>query len=1135
MLKKKNPDPTKRMNRRLMNPITLPIKNLLSSTNLSRQNIARYLAVFCLLSSTSSVADSQVIPQTPKLAAASDEGEKMMGNFKYPPNLQINLFAAEPDVGNPVSFHVDHQGRVFVCESYRQGKGIEDNRNHAEWLDEDLAAQTVADRIAYIKKHIDNADIEYTKHDDRIRLLLDTNGDGKADKNSIFAKHFNKIEMGTGAGVLSYRDKVYYTCIPDVWMIEDINRDGVSDKRKSLHNGYGVRFAFRGHDSHGLIVGPDGRLYFSIGDRGYNIEADGQRHKDPSSGAVFRCELDGSKLEVVATGLRNPQELAFDEFGNLFTGDNNSDSGDKARWVYVVPGSDTGWRMYYQYLPDRGPFNREKIWHPYSEDSPAYTVPPVTNLADGPSGLAYYPGTGLGKEFNGKFFLCDFRGGPVNSGIRTFRVKANGAFFEVADMEETFWRQLVTDVQFAPDGSMLVSDWVNGWEGLGKGRIYRYTNPEAEKDMLVAEVKKLLNEGMTKLDSNRLTSLLESPDQRVRQEAQFELAIRGDLNSLKNVALDDRNSTLPRIHAIWGIAQILRDKDDKSEIEDLISLFNADDDEVRGQYAKLIGDIGATKYAAQLSSLLLDQNKRVQYFAAMSLGKQSIAANDKEISSKLIEMLDNNSGSDPIVRHGAIMALVYDQSGVLLKNAAKDSSRFVRMAAVIAMRKRKQQELVSFLSDPEPSIVLEAVRAIHDLPISENFEELAKLISNASASNPVIRRVLNANFRLGTKEHALAIARFASNKNADELMRLEAIDMLKNWASPSNRDRVLGDWRPIKKRSSEFAANAIQNFLPTLLSDNPKLTKAVIDAATELKLKEIEPTVKNIFATTTNDGPSRADALRAMATLKVKELKRTILTAVSDKSPAVRIAARDLLFKMDPAAAKKSLESGVNSDDVTERQAAFATLGSTPNGVSKTMITQSMQQLLDGKVPADTRLDVIMAANSIGGKPIKDQLAAYTNSLEAANPISKYLECKEGGNAARGATIFFEKGAVYCIRCHKVDDRGGEVGPNLSQIGKEKDRQYLLEAIVMPDAVIAKNYETVMVDTDDGLSFRGILKSEDEKTLVLITPEAKVISISKETIEQRGKGKSSMPADLVKNLSLSEIRDLVAYLKSLDK
>ena len=275
-----------------MIPMTTPIKNWFPSTHSSCHNIARNLAVFGLLFLTPSAAYSQVIPQTPKLAAASDEGEKMMGNFKYPPNLRINLFAAEPDVGNPVSFHVDHQGRVFVCESYRQGKGIEDNRNHAEWLDEDLAAQSVADRIAYIKKHVKNAEVEYTKHDDRIRLLLDNDGDGKADKNSIFAKHFNQIEMGTGAGVLSFRDKVYYTCIPDVWMIEDTNGDGVSEKRKSLHTGYGVRFAFRGHDSHGLIVGPDGRLYFSIGDRGYNIQSprppnccrpthSGKRHQMP--------------------------------------------------------------------------------------------------------------------------------------------------------------------------------------------------------------------------------------------------------------------------------------------------------------------------------------------------------------------------------------------------------------------------------------------------------------------------------------------------------------------------------------------------------------------------------------------------------------------------------------------------------------------------------------------------------------------------------------------------------------------------------------------------------------------------------------------------------------------------------------
>ncbi len=239
----------------------------------------------------------------------------------------------------------------------------------------------------------------------------------------------------------------------------------------SLHRGFGVRFAFRGHDLHGLILGPDGRLYFSVGDRGYNISPD---IKDPTSGAVFSCELDGSDLQVFATGLRNPQELAFDNYGNLFTGDNNSDSGDKARWVYVVPGGDSGWRMYYQYLPDRGPFNREKIWHPYNEATPAYVVPPIDNIADGPSGLAFYPGTGFSDFFRDRFFLCDFRGVAGASGIRSFRLIPNGAGFKITDMDKTIWNTLATDIDFGPDGKLYLADWVFGWVGENKGRIYTY-------------------------------------------------------------------------------------------------------------------------------------------------------------------------------------------------------------------------------------------------------------------------------------------------------------------------------------------------------------------------------------------------------------------------------------------------------------------------------------------------------------------------------------------------------------------------------------------------------------------------------------------------------------------------------------
>lgn len=1072
-----------------------------------------------------------VPPEQPQIAGESKDGEQSLKGFKVPEGLERQLFAAEPLLANPVAFSIDHRGRVFVCETFRQSKGVEDNRSHAHWLDDDLAAQTVQDRLAYVRKHLKAKAEEYTKHDDRIRLLVDTNGDGQADTTSVFADGFNEIVDGTGAGVIEYRGNVYYTNIPHLWLLQDANGDEKAEIRRSLASGFGVRYAFRGHDMHGLIVGPDGRLYFSIGDRGLNVTTkEGKRLINPSSGAVLRCELDGSNLEMFATGLRNPQELAFDDHGNLFTGDNNSDSGDKARWVYVVEGGDTGWRMEYQYLPDRGPFNREKIWHPQNADQPAYVVPPITNFADGPSGLAYYPGTGLPEHFNNRFFLCDFRGGPGNSGVRTFKLKPKGASFELVDAEQSFWSVLATDVEFAPDGSVYISDWVNGWNGEGKGRIHRFYSPEGIKSEAALQVKKLLAEGLGSQNVAELKKLLAHPDRRLRQEAQFVLVDKKEQSALQEIALNS-DSTLARLHAIWGLEQLARRGQAAATlIAPLTALATSDQSEVRAQLAKVIGE---TKFAGgneALVSLLKDDDARVRYFAAVSLGKLK----SKNSLPALLDLLSDNQDQDPVLRHGAVLGLVgAAENPAQLVAAVKGGTAPARLGVVLALRRMESPELASFLTDSEPKVALEAARAIHDLPIVPALPSLAALISRSSNDDALLRRVLNANFRLGTPENAAAIATFAARSDAPEAMRVEALSMLKDWEKPSPKDRVLNFWRPLEPRSQEVAVAALKAALPGILTGPDKLRTAAAQLAADFGMKEVGPVLIGLYDDKSQSGQTRADALSALAALQVADLPALVDRSLADGDSRVRAAARNVLMKLKPADSIVSLEKAVFEGDQIERQAALTALGGFKQDGASKILGKAFEQLVAGKFPADSRLDLVSAAEQRGS--LKSQVADYKAKLPADDSAANYLDCQEGGDVERGRKIFFERAEVSCVRCHKAGGVGGDVGPDLSKLAGDpaRTRRYLLDAVVLPNKNIAKGFDSVVILDTEGRVLSGIVKQETDQRVELMTAEGKLISIDKQTIEERKPGKSPMPEDLMKHLTKFELRDLMEYLASL--
>ena len=693
----------------------------------------------------------------PAVAPPTDAGVKI----KPVAGLGKSTVATYPLVDDPVAFCIDEQGRFYFAESDRQDLGVEDNRHSSYWLLDDIACETVEDRLRMYEKWASKREggmAYYSKHADRVSRAVDSDGDGRLDERTLFAGPFNEPLDGTGAGLLALDGDIFYTNIPHLWRLRDPDGDGVAEFRLKDSSGYGVRVALRGHDMHGLVLGYDGKIYWSIGDRGYHVRtADGELLHDPRSGAVFRMNPDGSELELYHTGLRNPQELAFDNEGNLFTGDNNSDGGDKARFVYCMEGGETGWSMDYQTLEganQRGPWNQEGIWHlrpdlaphkvsEYPPLQPAWTLPPLDHVGAGPSGLVFYPGLGLPERYDNHFFLCDFLGGDSYSRVLALAVEPVGAGFKVVDEHPFVENVLPTDVDFGYDGRMYISDWGGGWGSGDKGELYAVWDPQRITDPRIAEVTRLFAEGFAHRDADELASLLAHADRRVRQRAQFALAARGRATTelLGDIA-QHGTDRFARMHAIWALGQqanaklressALERQSLRGELDPasfVLPILDDRDAGMRAQAARMLGEARCTDAAEKLGELCSDDSARVRAFAAMALGK--IAAREQQ--PMIISMLAENADRDPFLRHAGVQALAWIGDRARLGELGAEPVASLRMAAVLAMRKLRDPRLAGFLNDPERTIRLEAARAINDLPMPAQRSALAASLSRFTA------------------------------------------------------------------------------------------------------------------------------------------------------------------------------------------------------------------------------------------------------------------------------------------------------------------------------------------------------------------------------------------------------------------
>ncbi|MDR8392510.1 HEAT repeat domain-containing protein [Aliifodinibius sp. S!AR15-10] len=1104
----------------------------------------------------SSQPDPEITTLDDQEAAQEAESIRSEVSAELADGLELSLWASEKLLADPIGMDIDNKGRVYINVTNRSTSSEFDIRGHRDWMIEAISWKTVQDRKDFLHRELapersaqnewltdHNGDDSHdwrdlTVEQEEIYTIEDRSGDGVADRSQLYIRDFNEEITDVAGSVLAFDDDVYIAVAPDMWRTTDTDGDGISDTKTSISNGYMVHIGFSGHGMSGATVAPDGRIYWGIGDIGSNIIGpDGKTWENPNQGAIFRSDPDGSNFEVFARGVRNTHEFVFDKHGNLISVDNDGDhAGEHERLVYLVSGSDSGWRTNWQFGKYVDPKNNEyKVWmdedyyKPRWEDQAAHLLPPVAPYHSGPAGMAYNPGTALSEEWDDTFFISEFTGSPARSAIHGFTLEPNGAGFDLKSDQPVVEGILTTGMEFGPDGSLYFADWIEGWDTKDKGRIWKLDVASESRTDIREETQQLLGEEFGTRSEDVLKDLLHHQDMRVRMKAQFELARRNDTVTLLN-AISQTDHQLARLHGIWGIGQLARN--DVEHAESLVQYLEDTDPEIRAQAAKVLGDVRYKAAADAIIPLLKDESLRVQFFAAEALGRMEY----QPAVEPIISMLEANNDEDVYLRHGGAIALERIGDVDALAGLADHPSEAVRIAAVVALRRLEDPSVAQFLDDESEYVVTNAARAINDdTQITEAVPALAQLLNETEFTNePLIRRVINANLYNGTAEDALRLASFATRDGISETLRSEAIATLSVWPESSTLDRVTGRYRGEVENNREDATEALASIIDPVLNDGGEtLRVAIAEAISSLNYN---PAMPQLFGLVQDD-PSpevKIAALNALDSLNYESMDEAVAVALEGDQQSVRMTALGLIPSLGIEEQRKVelLSSVLGNGSYVEQQSALTALGEMQSEAANNVLSNQLTELINGEVPSEVQLELVQAADNSSSEELQSQLQKYRSQKPEDDMVAQYKEALYGGNGQQGAQVFYGHDAAQCTRCHAIGGRGGDVGPELGNIGNTLSREQLLLSMVEPGERIAPGYGSISVTLENGDTAQGVLKEETDSYVVLQSSDGETQQISKDQITERSNSPSAMfpMADI---LSKGEIRDLVEFLSQL--
>jgi len=1002
----------------------------------------------------------------PVSSRAQLKPEEALKTFTVADGLQIELFAAEPMLINPTSIDVDHKGRVWVCEAvnYR--------------------------RVGFNRPIL-------RPEGDRIVVLEDTTSSGKADKSHVFYQG-KEIIAPLGIAVAPYPDgkgqKVFVCQSPDILVFEDKDGDLKADgPPKKLLTGFG---GFdHDHGVHGINIGPDGKLYFTVGDQGVkNLQAsDGKGRKwtsnttDCRAGTVWRCDMDGKNLELVAHNFRNNYECCVNSFGEIWLSDNDDDGNQQTRICYVMPGGDYG------YNP-RGP--GQSHWH---EEQPGIVHKVLRTGFGSPTGICFYEGTLLPEKYRGQLLHTD--AGPRE--FRCFHIKPKGAGYELekellVTSSDTWFR--LSDVCVGPDGSVFLADWYDpgvGGHGMGdwtRGRIYRVT-PTGHKGYKVPEFDLSTRDGI--FDAIRSSC-------NATKNLGFQLASRMDSTSLIQgfgaVVLREGEKKDPilvaRLKWAWQLAHV----DSKIAFQDAIEGRLFEDSELLERQLRVrIADelAGFAKATPMLPG-------GIQFFADARRERllllRKFAAN--EIKDSFYRLASFYDGQDIFYRAALNIACGTDPArrDAILADFDKHFPEWNDKVADLVWELRPKSvlpRLVKLVADPKLTLAQRA-RIVDILAASEDVSAGQSMLALLGKDSPVeVRDRALENLRL------FLPGKWKTLANGKELM--PAIDGL----LADDTTRIYG----LRLIAAVGLVDAVDKVSAVAIKE----TDAAIKVEAIRTLGRL-PTPRGLLVlqgSAQNEPDVAIEAIGAIGMYLSPNPKKG--TDISDRA---------LRYLQDIVAEHKSKPE--------IQRAALSALGGNQTGTQWLIELHEKKQLPENLIADAGKLLRNSPYQGLRNKALLLFPAPGKLDPKKLPPISELA--KRAGNAERGKQLLASslKGETQCLRCHTVRGVGGNLGPDLSMIGKKASKENLFESILLPSKAIADQYLQWQIENAAGQKILGLLIEETPNAVTIRDANGKDTKIAKTDIESRTKSAVSiMPENLVAAMTEDELVDMVAYLFTL--